>query len=227
MLKKGLIFTIIFIFNLNTASAQLAMPVFSSADVEAKIRQVFPGANVMIDIARCESGLKQYKENFNVVRGGLGGNYIGIFQLAESHAENARNLGLDIYSVDGNIGYAKVLYDAQGTQPWVACTKVSPSVAEQVVSVSASNPLTMNLQIGAVNEQVRTLQKLLNASGFPLAANGPGSPGNETSIFGSVTRAAVQKFQCAQNIVCLGSESTTGYGRFGPKTRSALLQYPN
>ena len=39
-----------------------------------------------------------------------------------------------------------------------------------------------------------------------------------------MTREAVRRFQCAKGIACDGDEATTGYGRVGPMTRSALLQ---
>ncbi|MBI4094032.1 peptidoglycan-binding protein [Candidatus Kaiserbacteria bacterium] len=42
-----------------------------------------------------------------------------------------------------------------------------------------------------------------------------------TGYFGALTQAAIQRFQCAEEIVCSGTPATTGYGRVGPKT---LLQ---
>jgi peptidoglycan hydrolase-like protein with peptidoglycan-binding domain len=66
------------------------------------------------------------------------------------------------------------------------------------------------------------LQKILNNNGFVISSTGPGSPGNETTYFGSLTLEAVKKFQCAKGIVCSGDSSTTGYGRVGPMTRSQL-----
>jgi peptidoglycan hydrolase-like protein with peptidoglycan-binding domain len=72
--------------------------------------------------------------------------------------------------------------------------------------------------------QVMTLQQILNRSGFVIAPSGPGAPGSETSYFGAMTREAVRKFQCAKGIACDGSESTSGYGLVGPRTRAALIQ---
>ena len=45
--------------------------------------------------------------------------------------------------------------------------------------------------------------------------------GNSIGYFGPQTLAALQKFQCAQGIICAGSP-TEGYGVFGPKTQAAL-----
>jgi peptidoglycan hydrolase-like protein with peptidoglycan-binding domain len=57
-----------------------------------------------------------------------------------------------------------------------------------------------------------------------VAASGAGSPGNETNYFGSLTRAALRKFQAKYGIVSSGDEATTGYGLLGPKTRSKLQE---
>ena len=48
------------------------------------------------------------------------------------------------------------------------------------------------------------------------------APSNSTGFFGSLTKQAVQKFQCAQKIVCGGTEAVTGYGVAGPKTIARL-----
>lgn len=99
----------------------------------------------------------------------------------------------------------------------------SSSSTIAVASTINADSLTATLSMGMISPQVLLLQQLLNAEGFTLATSGPGSPGNETTKFGSLTRAAVQKFQCAKNIVCSGNEVTTGYGLVGPHTRAALL----
>jgi hypothetical protein len=101
-----------------------------------------------------------------------------------------------------------------------ATTSIMPAIAP--VTAVASAELTANLKLGSTGSQVLALQKLLNSAGFKIAKTGAGSPGQETSTFGPATRSAVQRFQCAQNIVCKGTESSTGYGYVGAKTRAAL-----
>jgi len=75
--------------------------------------------------------------------------------------------------------------------------------------------LTRNLYKGNSGEDVRTLQKLLNSKGFPVATSGVGSAGFETTYFGPATLAAVIKFQTAKNI-------SPNVGSVGPLTRAAL-----
>lgn len=45
-----------------------------------------------------------------------------------------------------------------------------------------------------------------------------------TGYYGSLTAAAIQKFQCAQSIVCEGTAASTGYGRVGPLTLAKLTE---
>ncbi len=91
----------------------------TSSDILKQLEDTFSKDSVMIDVARCESGLRQFVGTGEVLRGGLGKKMIGIFQLYEDyHVGDAKARGFDIYSLDGNIKYAKSLYDVQGLQPW-------------------------------------------------------------------------------------------------------------
>ncbi len=101
----------------------------------------------------------------------------------------------------------------------------SQSSAPAVVAVPAasSTAFTRNLYMGLNGSDVVLLQKTLNKLGFEVAATGPGSSGNETSIFGPATQSALQKYQCYANIVCSGAPGTTGYGVLGLKTRLAIV----
>lgn len=192
------------------------------AETETAVRSYFADVPAMILIAKCESGFRQYNTNGTPLRGS--GLYIGVFQVDEKiHAGTARGMGMDIYTLDGNLAYAKYLYDQAGTRPWAGCVANSDA-ATTTQTAPSSYALTRNLKIGNTNLQVRIMQQLLNSAGFTVAKSGPGSPDNETNFFGSLTRAAVQRFQCAKGIVCEGNEATTGYGNVGPRTRAMLLQ---
>jgi hypothetical protein len=185
---------------------------YNSADVEAAVRANFSDLPVMAAIAKCESSFTQFNSDGSVLNGGSGG-MIGVFQINKSvHKSFALSLGDDITTLAGNMAYARYLYSQEGTTPW-----------DSSKFCWEPDTLTANLKLGVVNKQVVALQKLLNTAGFTVALSGAGSPGFETQKFGTATRQAVQRFQCAQNIVCKGSESTTGYGLVGAKTRAALM----
>ena len=73
-----------------------------------------------------------------------------------------------------------------------------------------------NLTMGSKGTDVMNLQKVLNAiDGTQLATVGAGSPGNETSAFGGLTRTAVIKFQQKYGI-------TPAVGYVGAITRAKL-----
>ncbi len=51
------------------------------------------------------------------------------------HLKRSQTLGYDIYTLTGNLAYAKRLYEEEGTKPWKAsapCWLKSPVAANQV-----------------------------------------------------------------------------------------------
>lgn len=85
---------------------------------------------------------------------------------------------------------------------------------QNVSEVSPSLPVR-NLFLRVTGEDVKMLQKILNALGYTVAETGPGSLGNETNYFGTYTKNALSKYQKDNNI-----QPTQGY--FGPKTRADM-----
>ncbi|MHB8660956.1 MAG: IPT/TIG domain-containing protein, partial [Minisyncoccota bacterium] len=84
----------------------------------------------------------------------------------------------------------------------------------KVLGVSIVNcNFTRDLYLGVSGADVLCLQQYLNTSGFTIASSGPGSPGNETNYFGSLTQAAVIKWQTKY-----GVSPAAGY--FGPISRA-------
>jgi hypothetical protein len=217
--KAGLaISLLVFAFPLNVF-AQTNL----NAIVEDAVRFYFADAPVMVDVARCETKFKQYNADGSAYYD-ASRTYIGTFQISEKiHTPRATSMGLNLATLDGNLGYARYLYDTSGTNPWKGCLpKNNTAPSPSPTPPTTNGAITSNLRMGMTNSQVMLVQQILNRNGFVIAASGGGSIGQETNYFGSLTREAVKKFQCAKGLVCEGNEATTGYGRVGPNTRALL-----
>ena len=85
---------------------------------------------------------------------------------------------------------------------------------------SAQTPIDCSfgrtLELNVDGEDVRCLQTYLNGAGFTIAESGPGSVGNETSLFRGLTEAAVVRWQKANGVV-------PASGVFGPQSQAAYL----
>ena len=98
--------------------------VSSAGSMEAYLKKEFADTPILVDIARCESSFHQFDNSGNVIRGRVNSADVGVMQINEAyHADTAKHLGIDLYTVEGNIEYAKHLYAEQGSQPWTASSK--------------------------------------------------------------------------------------------------------
>lgn len=94
-----------------------------------------------------------------------------------------------------------------------------PNTLTPYYNASPNAAFLRNLTIGSKGEDVRALQIYLNTHGFIIALTGPGSPGSETSMFGSLTKKALAKFQKSKKI-------SPAIGYFGPITRLYVQTHP-
>ncbi len=84
---------------------------------------------------------------------------------------------------------------------------------------------TKTLKQGMTDAEVKLLQVYLNTHGFPVAANGVGAPGKETTYFGNRTTAALIKYQEAHKASILAPLGLTrGTGVFGPATQAEFAR---
>jgi hypothetical protein len=139
-----------------TSSRATSTSLQTPAEIEKRVSEYFTDVPVMIEIAKCESKFRQYTDAGNVLRGGGSGGMIGIFQFYELiHKAPALALGFDIETVEGNIAYARHIYEQEGTRPWASCV---PAV---IPAVQTMSPADKELQITLLTKVVELLQELL------------------------------------------------------------------
>lgn len=216
------------------------------AEIEKIVTTTFAEDPVMITIAKCESSFRQFLASGNVLR--ASGRYIGIFQIDEIiHANAAQNLGFDIYTVQGNIGYAQYLYKNEGSTPWRNCAKkhVPVATATAIESETAMSGAVTALGTGQCTEdltitqnmkisdrdgrtstysnqkvtQVALLQQHINRI---LAHRYSQAAGPEDGIFGKLTKQGVERLQMALNDTLDMEKPLVIDGIVGPFTRHAI-----
>ncbi len=105
-------------------------------EIHTQAKKFFRDDPLLVDIARCESHFRQYDTDGNLFRGKVNKGDIGVMQINEYyHGEKAKALGYDIKTMEGNMGYAKYLYEKEGAQPWISS---SPCWKEAIKTAPAS-----------------------------------------------------------------------------------------
>ncbi|MFZ2522552.1 MAG: hypothetical protein WAX44_03525 [Minisyncoccia bacterium] len=88
---------------------------------EEHVKKYFKDIPVMIQIARCESTFRHLESNGDIRRGLVNSRDVGVMQINEYyHLDQALKKEIDIYSIEGNMAYARNLYEREGTQPWAS-----------------------------------------------------------------------------------------------------------
>lgn len=96
-------------------------PMPAAQTVEQYVQQYFADEPIMYEIARCESHFKQFDTDGSVHRGVVNHADVGVMQVNEYyHGKTADKLGLDLYTIQGNVAYAKYLFDKEGATPWAS-----------------------------------------------------------------------------------------------------------
>jgi lysophospholipase L1-like esterase len=109
---------------------------------------------------------------------------------------------------------------AFGTTPVATKPATNPEATKAAKDASSAMSFSRDLRLGQSHEEVRLLQKFLNDQGFIIAKNGAGSPGKETTFFGSLTRSALIRFQERHaDKILRPAGLVRGTGFFGPSTR--------
>lgn len=147
-----------------TGTTAMTIPHLTPVEVELRVREYFKEAPVMIEIARCESKFRHYTDGGSVLRGGVDGDMVGVFQFYEAvHAAGAAGLGYDLATLEGNLAYAKHIYESQGTAPWSSsssCWNVaaSPIVSTEVDRVVLLKKIELLTQLIVLLKQLAALR---------------------------------------------------------------------
>ena len=115
-----------------TTTEEIAM---DRGAVEDYIKPEYADTPILIAIAQCESNFRQFNPDGTVVRGKVDSHDVGVMQINETYwLGKSKSLGDDIYTIEGNMDYAKYLYDKEGTDPWnssAKCWSGSAPIAER------------------------------------------------------------------------------------------------
>lgn len=91
---------------------------------EQYVREYFSDDPILAEIAKCESTFRQYSSSGEVIKGRVNKSDVGVMQINKYyHLKQAEKLGYDLHTIEGNMAYAKALYDREGTKPWNSSSK--------------------------------------------------------------------------------------------------------
>ena len=92
-----------------------------SMSTEQYVKEYFRDIPIMIAIAKCESTFRHLDKKGEVNRGRVNRSDVGVMQINEYyHLDQAEKKDINIYTIEGNMAYARDLYERQGTRPWAS-----------------------------------------------------------------------------------------------------------
>ncbi|MFZ2770050.1 MAG: hypothetical protein WAZ50_02915 [Minisyncoccia bacterium] len=96
-------------------------PITDAKNVARYVSDYFEDIPILARIASCESHNRQYDSNGNVLRGEKNKHDIGVMQINELyHLDDSLDQKLDIYTIEGNVAFARHIYEKQGAKPWMS-----------------------------------------------------------------------------------------------------------
>ncbi len=88
--------------------------------VKQQVEEYFADIPALIKVAECESRFRQYDANGDVFRGVVPAD-VGVMQINERYwGDTADKIGVNLYTTEGNMQYARYLYLKEGLRPWKA-----------------------------------------------------------------------------------------------------------
>ncbi len=97
------------------------------------VTKYYADTPILADIAWCESRLRHTEKDGDIFRGVVNSNDIGVMQInTKYHEKQAESMNLDLYTLDGNLAYAKYLYEKEGVKPWASSKACWGSVSTKI-----------------------------------------------------------------------------------------------
>ncbi len=107
--------------NASPPATPALQPMPQAQTVKEYVQEYFSDIPLMVDISQCESHFRQYNSKGAVYRGAENNQDVGVMQINEHyHLEKAQKLGYDVYTIQGNVAYARYLFEKEGATPWAS-----------------------------------------------------------------------------------------------------------
>lgn len=105
----------------STGNTEAIVQSINKEELIKYLKKNFADTPILVEVARCESEFRQFNSNGQVVRGRANKYDVGVMQINEKyHLETAKKMGIDIYTLEGNVAFAKYLHSKYGSDPWSA-----------------------------------------------------------------------------------------------------------